>query len=342
MDPITASVKLCRHLKLDCPQPKDVGVGNRDHGNHLLSLNFPFKDIKNGKIQGISVGRKTLGCYYVAAQKTVYQGRARPLASYQHAELVDLIWKSLVPYARKAYSMYMDTMTNHFRVDIMRGARTKPHTDGLNSLAPNFLLINDEDSPSANGDAGPGCLFIRTFPKFRSSVVSYQNTKYIPMRYSEQKDTLTLLGIEVAGNGPGEVQYHNFEASVVDELEPVGDLSFAVVGIKKGMLQIMHFNQPLKVFHQPLQFDEIPFAFALREVQGDKVEGARRPLRAIKVLRQRNAWQSFFAWKYIHWWVGDPMALRVHVYVRVVKQIATGGTQTRFNTVLHAPACPEK
>jgi hypothetical protein len=79
---------------------------------------------------------------------------------------------------------------------------------------------------------------VRMFPEFRCSVVKYDNNLFIPMELSpkDPEGGLVMIGLTEHGNS----HFYKFPNSVMDDLQPFGNLDkFIVVGIKEKKLQII-------------------------------------------------------------------------------------------------------
>jgi hypothetical protein len=123
--------------------------------------------------------------------------------------------------------------TEFMRLNRIKGARTDYHTDGIGGLCNNLFLMHSKG----------GGLHVRLFPKFRCSVVRMFNQKLaIPMSFSRSKG-LTVIQ-DVAGM-PYFVRYPAEYFQGRDQLPndqdclPVGDLPYAVLGLKRGRLLVL-------------------------------------------------------------------------------------------------------
>ena len=55
----------------------------------------------------------------------------------------------------------------------------------------------------------------------------------------------------------------------------------------------------------------------------------KKPRRRQFYLDKTNTWIEFEATMYRHWWVGDPMTLRIHAFFRTIRQATTSSNVIR-------------
>jgi hypothetical protein len=131
----------------------------------------------------------------------------------------------------------------------LRGAATLTHTDSFKGVTDNYLLIQDDGLCGGKR----GALVVDLFPLFRCSIVKYEGNFFIPMKISEATKTLTMIGFgdkasESLSKETSSATWFLFDFSVRQKLEAHGNLPFAVVGVKKGKLQIVPLDATLKLY----------------------------------------------------------------------------------------------
>jgi hypothetical protein len=153
---------------------------------------------------------------------------------------------------------------------VLRGASTLTHTDSFKGVTNNYIIIQDD------GNCGEKCggLVVHQFPLFRCSIVKYQGNFFIPMKISEAARTLTMIGFgdrssepvvkeSAIKNGDSSSEsvektstrnntrtctWYQFDFSVAKSLEPYGNLPYAIIGIKKGLLKFIELDATLELY----------------------------------------------------------------------------------------------
>lgn len=122
--------------------------------------------------------------------------------------------------------------------------------------------------------------------------------------------------------------WHIFPASTIEDLQPhaYGDLPHAVVGLKRGKLQVLLMEEDLHSCEAPLNFRMTHFADSVREAAKHRT---LIPKRRKRHLRQVDKWLSFNAWQCGHKWAGNTMMLRHHVCFRLMREVPTGANIIR-------------
>jgi hypothetical protein len=126
-----------------------------------------------------------------------------------------------------------------------------------------------------------------------------------------------------------EATFYYFDAKVITELQPYGNLPFAVVGLKGRKLQVINLDDEFVLYQKELKFMTYTLQHSFNLAANDP---ATFPLRRLKRLRTRDKWMPFTAWKHRHCWVGDPMLLRLHCFFRLIREVPTGA-----NTIQRGP-----
>jgi hypothetical protein len=226
------------------PDQKKLHVTTGDYGGHELDLNYPYSEIKNGNIGEIRVGGISIGLMY-EGDFEAKNGRIRCLESDKLLHYLESVASCLLLIVRPELPEFLRTL----RVTVLRGAATLSHTDSFRGVTKNYLLIQDD------GLCGwkRGALVLDLFPLFRCSVVMYEDSFFIPMKISQASNTLTMIGFGDRAIAPSTKEtssatWYQFDFSVAKKLEAYGDLPFAVIGVKKGCLEVIQLDAPLKLY----------------------------------------------------------------------------------------------
>lgn len=204
-----------------------------DDSNHNYGLhqsNLGFDNVPKSNSAGIINGTRTMGLRYENEHTVRLHNRAMCPYSEKHVEFLLSIQQSI----KIQYPKLTSEMLEFMRVNLVVGAETREHTDCQRGATRNFMLLE------------PGKHFnlrIRQFPKFKSSVVKYDGLFWIPHKMDSKN--LTMIG--QSSKGP---HFYLFPISVIDSLEPYGDLSDHVcVGIKDRKIQVIPWEYT--VFNSP-------------------------------------------------------------------------------------------
>ena len=315
--------------KMKAPIKKmDIGSTNVDYGGHQKALNFVMPEeiqevqlALNGDAQSMAeegichgkIGTLTIGLAYEgdwkANSRIAGKGeRTMCETSEKYLEFLLLVKRMIQPLIHSTLSLVLDDC---MRVNILRGARTKAHTDSYKGNAPNLVFIVNEPGVES------GYLCYDTFPVFKHSVVKLHGKFYIPHSFSEASDECRCIGANP--DHPSKPIYYVFPSSVIDEMEPYGNLSFGIVGWKaKGTLQIVEKFEDTCIYRAPLVFSEYTWDQVLNFASKDRVHS--KPRIRVKRLSKTNTWMKFEATMHRHWWVGIPMSLRYHVFFRTIRE----------------------
>ena len=166
-----------------------------------------------------------------------------------------------------------------------------------------------------------GAITLKTYPLFRCSVVSLHGRLYIPMNYSEIQG-LKMYGHPLHDASKGVLRFL-FPKEALDELEPYGNLNYAVVGIRAGKLQYLPFNEGYKVYNSPTCLPTTELDRLLSSSEGQRVTS--KPRQTVRHLKKIHEWHKFEGWKYIHYFSGAAIcARRTNVFFRPIREVPTG------------------
>jgi hypothetical protein len=149
------------------------------------------------------------------------------------------------------------------RVSAIMGARTKLHTDKFNGPYKSYVIFHTNDT-------NPCYLKYFLFPKFRTSL---KGRHFIPVGYSERK-LIILIGLK---NDSIDAQKYEVPVEAIDLIEPFGNLPYAVIGIKGGVLQVCPTDS-YQVISKPLCFPTKSFQEALHDASKNPV--TKKPRRS--------------------------------------------------------------
>lgn len=161
-----------------------------------------------------------------------------------------------------------------------------------------------------------------TFPVFKCSVVKLYGKLYIPHSYSEVSKEFKYIGVDP--RNPQQPIYFIFPSSVLDSIEPYGNLDFGVIGWKaNGYLQVVHEYKGCCLYTSPLVFCELTWKeiIAFAELPQNRVKD--KPRKRLVRMDKVNVWQEVKAYRYRHWWCGNPMTLRYHAFFQTIRQAPT-------------------
>ena len=338
------------------PLKADQVGGKQDHGGHQKALNFPqekwqvklclnqlegstnHSDVMSGNVTAdgaelldsippwykFKIGTTTIGFVYNGEwkAKSVKAGNGKRkmcLVSEQNIDFLKVVRDQLSEHVSPSLKALIE---QSLRVNILCGASTISHTDAFRGYTPNFFYLPDQ--PNKNY----GALVYDVYPVFKSSVVSINGKYFIPQGVSEASNELKCIGLHPKSK---KITYFIFPWTHIDACDPVGNLSFGVVGFKttSNSLQVIHKDKPAKLFESPLKFDEVTWETVLSDALDPKNRVLERPRNRQKILSDRNAWHKFNAWQYRHWWSEDPALIRIHAFFRTVRQVPTSSNLYR-------------
>jgi hypothetical protein len=304
------------HNELRVLKPHAVGKTNEDYGGKYSILNFCMEE---PRIKGTRCGQASMGWMYEADQKMVtHPGHTRCNVSKRNLSYLSAIRQSLLSKVdptmlqldKDRNLSIMDTM----RVSAVRGAKTLAHTDSLRGITPSYVMFHE------NG----GCLRIRRFPAFRSSVVLFMGKPFVPFSFSAT-DGLQLLGFS---DDLKSAQRFEFPSSALEMLTPFGELSCAVVGIKACKLQVIYFCDKFKIISTPAALPLMSMSELVAMASSNR---NLMPRMIWWPLTATHYWHAFESWRYIHCWsnASDHLVARTHVFFRPLRQVPTSANYIR-------------
>jgi hypothetical protein len=281
--------------------PAKIGKTNHDYGEHFRTLRF-----KRGGILNIGFSYESAQKFRAFGEK---QGRRMCKTSRKHLPFMEKVKQSFLQsqFANDVSKAVLKTM----RISCIDGAQTQSHTDTLRSHTHNYVLFHGADCH----------LKVFRWPNFHSSIVLLKGNPYIAIEYSACSG-LIMYGMTRDGSMDMAIRYL-FAAEVIAEIQPFGELPFAVVGIVEGKLQTMKMPSKTAV-------DLIPKVSALKLVSLEEAFAMmtrvemKRPYRAVRI-GKANQWVKFSAWKHRHEHVGNPNVPRTSVFFRDLREQPTSG-----------------
>ena len=195
--------------------PKNTGVTDADYGSHGLILHFDNME----KSKECRVGILTVGEY--ENQHNARNGQG--LTSLTRTN------RNIKRYCRMIVASLCHLDLGHpisfLRIQAIRGARTRWHTDTMRGTTNNLVLFHNEG----------GRIAYRTFPAFKTSVCTFNNILCIPFSCSEPDNELMVIFLN-----DNKATMVNLPMTMLEYLGGYGDLGDVVVGgVKRGKLQVV-------------------------------------------------------------------------------------------------------
>lgn len=341
-------LRLAPPLKLlKAPYKKHhLGQVNVDYGGHQKALNFP--EIQEGvqqvhlalnaqcwleednpcqvvsaapKVSENRMGSVTIGLVYENGykEKSRLAGKGKRKmceVSEQYIFFLEKVREMLMPMLHPTLQIVVDET---MRVNILCGAQTLAHTDSFRGNTPNGLYIVKQQG------IDPGYLCYDPFPKFKYSLVKLWGKLYIPHSFSQASNECRCIGEHPYI--PNKPYYYVFPASVIDAMEPYGDFDLGVLGwTADGRLQYVPGYEDVCVYTAPMTFQH---TMTWEEAVNYAKPVTKKPWKRVVVLDKTNTWMLFNAYMYRHWWVGNNMTLRYHVFFRSIREVPTSSNVNR-------------
>ena len=300
-------------LKLRKKTAGHVGDHNSDYGNHEEILCF----MENSKVDGAPVGRLILGDY---------ENQHNAITETNSGVTKSTMEVNNLKYCKAIVQSLADVRIPHplgyLRIEAVCGAQTIPHLDSMRG--PTVNLVNFHQ--------GGGCIVIRTFPQFKTSVVTLDGEQYIPFDYSLTRNYLVLIGLpnrkcqqELSKNVQSKAIFHVKPACTIEALKPHGCLKCAVVGLKEGLLQTIPLHSAADPAAHHCSSSKmtylLPFSSAVHHSRQHMSEC--QPL-IREVTAEPGRWSAFYGWRYLHWFKGNPMCMRSHVFCWFLREVPVG------------------
>lgn len=313
---VAVSFPMNKLRKID---PDKVGNPNQDYGGIEQILAFEPTNEK--------VGRYIIGAYESDQKQETFgdtttedgwvtqKTRSKIGSLYFNAIKTSLEYALINDNRLGKHKMWLDTpvLQRTLRMEAIRGARTKAHTDGGRGTHPSFVMFHDDG----------GGLRYRIWPHFKASVVRLGNMLCIPMNIDpsglqlyvqDENDTNECVRILV----PPEC-LHN--------LQPYGVLEeYMIVGIKNHQLQIMPFGETCTTASPNLLHTKSIVDVFKHALQNGDNSYPKEGKSWYRVMHKAHVWHSFFAWRHIHEWSPGKNILcpRTHVFFRALRQHPVG------------------
>ena len=327
--------KLFQKLPLSLRPGSTAGKSDMDYGSHEMILNFDHTRHQKKK----HVGEKVFGEYENAHSVATKQSITGLTKETENDSRNLSFCKTVV---QSMCALHLPHPIGFIRINPIRGAMTTPHTD--NMRGPTVNLVNFHSESSDTVDAR---MMVKTWPEFRTSVVSFGGDLCIPFQHTEVEDELILtgpgksteshlpqdcVGKKIKSAARGWATYFKFPAKVLGCLKPFGRLNFAVLGTCQGKLQTIPFLNALDSagtsFASPKAATKISFEDAIMCASVNRHQPECSNIKALEIGNKANVWHQFYGWRFIHWFEGDPMVPRTHVFFRFVRENNSGGSLT--------------
>lgn len=314
-----------------------VGKTHADYGSHQLILNL----VNSEDMSQEKVGEFVFG-HYENRHSTM---RKKSLFGLTKTTVENQVFQE---FAKEVIQSLCDVDLPHrfgyARLNTIRGARTTAHTD--NMRGPTVNLVNFHSESDGPVDAR---IMVKCWPEFRTSVVQLSGNLYIPFEYTEAENSLVMIGAGFGSvshnpedmvrsckrkfNKVGSATFFEFPSSALDDLQPFGSLNNVVVGIKNGYLQSVPFLNAFdpsgESFGSPSQSMNVLWCDAVKYASVNRHLTTKKQEKPVQVGNIPNKWHMFYGWRFIHWFEGDPMVSRTHVFFRFMREHNTGGSLVR-------------
>jgi hypothetical protein len=312
---------------------KHLGNNKVDYGGHQKALNFPLQETppigetqlalqgegsamhnNTSDLPVLKMGSMTIGLAYEgdwkAKSKLAGKGeRKMCVKSEQYLDFLLHVKEALHPKVHSSLQLLMD---DSMRVNILYGAKTLAHTDSYRGNTPNFLYIVGKQSQE------PGWLCYDTFPRFKVSIVKIKGGYYIPHSYSQINDEVRCIGENP--NKPGKPIFFIFKSNVIDAMEPFGNLPYGIVGWKaNGDLQVVPEFEGVCLYTTPLIFQTYKWKDVIKHASEHPVK--KKPRKRIVSMHKTDTWLEFRAYIHRHWWCGNHLVERYHVFFRTIREV---------------------
>jgi hypothetical protein len=260
----------------------NIGVTDIDSGGHHKTINCTHT----------SGGKFTIGLSYENDGKKKRSNTDRCQKSIKHILLLKIIESSILKFTK------INHPTTYLRAQFLYGVQTLKHTDSFCGNYYSYLIAFD-----------PGyTLTIRLFPKFRTSVVEYAGSRYIPLSYNTKNG---FMAITFEENQP-------MKRAMIDPLAyktclPVGEFDFVVVGVKNdGRIQIatLGYDEDITSSTEYSLLNQTQALARMTEVN-------TKPFKQYKRFTKIGVWQHFVPWQYIHWISSGDNVRRISVFFRL-------------------------
>jgi hypothetical protein len=121
--------------------------------------------------------------------------------------------------------------------------------------------------------------------------------------------------------------FYVFKSGAIDSMEAVGDLPYGVVGWKaNGEIQVVPEFEDVCLYTKPLIFWTVSWNELVEEALK---KPAKKPTRRIVKLQATGKWHEFRAYTYRHWWAGNHIVERYHVFFRTIREVPTSSNLVR-------------
>ena len=209
------------------------------------------------------------------------------------------------------------------------------HTDVLKALSLSSLIY----FPPKGLEEGqaPFCLTVNLFPKFKSSIVTYKDNKYIPYKYDAKLGNLHLIGPHPEDSNT--LVYHVFPESIFGALLPHGDLNVVSCEIYGGNTNNYLRCYPLEIVTSELERDYSFLKVYWKDIDRHCNRNDTIPNPRFYHFSTHNYWLSFHGWQLLHCFTGNPTTPRVNVYHRYYGR--QFGQLTHNKTLTHPSANKE-
>lgn len=239
-------------------------------------------------------------------------------------------WRNII---KSLQGVVLPLMILRMRVDCMVGNKTRAHVDSCRGCSPNGVMFHHTG----------GMLLLSRYIEYKSSVVFYKGKHcpdgdyFIPFDLNAVGDELILIGRDPRDSK--KVVWYISKASILKELIPIGRLKYVVMGIRGGDVLTVPFSD-LRVRPEAHRtnagLEEVEFDKLVRQANDKRFKYSDEYLRAEKTKVYAlgivpHVWYWFWGWRYMHWFEGDEMAARTHIFMGLCNENVSGANRPGKN-----------
>lgn len=303
-----------------CPAQLNLEQTTKNQQIQLWSYvqkKFQLSLLKNPTTYGNH--HQTLG----SGAKEIFLGSSKERKNHGYTGITDLTVQNYELVLAILGSLPNDAKLFYPRVGIVHNASTQPHVDKLRCQYPQYIRI-------LRGGAGEYGLKMDERIYFGKTVLKINaNTLAIPITFRESKfskecdkDIRCAKFIDNKYVGTMVLKYdpiYNFY-NVVSKI--VGNLNvITLICGNKKKIRYFEDNHIIEDVEQLKVLNEKIFCQATRYLKQQKGK--------IVLYGKLSHWQKFYPMRYLHWWHGDPSAVRIYI---INVSLRTGvGTHSLFH-----------
>jgi hypothetical protein len=215
----------------------------------------------------------------------------------------------------------------------MVGNKSKAHIDSCRGCSPNGVMTHGEG----------GMLMLKRYVEFKSSVVFYKGKHcpegdyFIPFNLNAAGDELMMIGRDPRDED--KVVWYLANSEVVNQLLPVGRIKHVALGIRNGMVLTVPFSDlsyTPEGYRSNKSLEEMEFGKLVKQSERRNFAYSEEYLREEKMKVYAlgtvpHKWYWFYGWKHMHWYEGNEMVPRTHIFMRLCDENISGANRPGKN-----------